>query len=483
MPHASKRFLGAILAALALLSTLASCGGSTEIRFGNPPVASTGILIVRITQAPTGTILVIRIAGPNGFSRTLNQGESLTGLTPGSYRISADPVVSGGSTFFPILTPDTVNVVAGATAQVEVRYRADFANLITTHVFLSGLEFPTFLISPPGDARQFITERPGRIRVVRNGALLALPFLDISARVSTAGEGGLLSMAFAPDYASSGVFYIYYTDTGNNIVVERHTVSTNPDRADVTGYLEIIRIPHPGFTNHYGGLVAFGTDGYLYLGTGDGGGAGDPPGNAQNRNVLLGKLLRLDVSQSRIGEPYRIPTGNPFAGQAGARGEIWALGLRNPWRFAFDGNSLVIADVGESRAEEINIVSATRPGVNYGWDILEGSECFGAASCDKTGLETPWIEYTHANGACSITGGLVYRGAALPELAGHYFYSDFCSGFLKSFMLDGISPTPQVNWNTPALGGIVSFGRDGAGELYLLRSNGTIHKIVRAAAP
>jgi glucose/arabinose dehydrogenase len=343
----------------------------------------------------------------------------------------------------------------------------------------TGLDSPVFLTAPPGDRRQFIVERAGRILIRDNGAVLAIPFLDLRGRVSTAGEGGMLSMAFDPQYAANGHYFIYYTDGTGDIVVERRTASANPSLSDPTSALEIIRIAHPDFSNHYGGLLAFGPDGMLYMGTGDGGSSGDPPNNAQNLNSLLGKLLRLDVSGAMAGAPYAIPADNPFAGQAGRRGEIWAYGLRNPWRYAFDGLQLYIADVGEQRREEVDISPAATGGLNYGWNILEGSLCFKALTCSSAGLVLPALEYDHGGGACAIIGGYVYRGAALPELSGRYFYSDYCAGFLKSFAASGAGVGEQMDWAVAKVGPIVSFGRDSEGELYLLAANGTIYKIVR----
>lgn len=350
---------------------------------------------------------------------------------------------------------------------------------------VAGLDNPTFLTAPAGDKRQFIVERAGRIRILQDGLVLALPFLDISARVSTAGEGGLLSMAFHPQYAANGQYFIYYVDTAGDIVVERRNVSANPNLSDPTSALEIIRIAHPVFTNHVGGLVAFGADGYLYLGTGDGGGAGDPSGNAQNPASLLGKLLRLDVAGATAGAPYAIPASNPLRGQAGKRGEIWALGLRNPWRFTFDANQLYIADVGQDRREEVDIAPQSQGGLNYGWNILEGTRCYSAATCDSSGLTAPAYEYDHglANaGGCSIIGGYVYRGVAIPELAGHYFFSDFCAGFLKSFPAPAASVLDVSTWSVANVGAVVSFGRDADGELYVISGAGAIYKIVRGSA-
>ena len=345
----------------------------------------------------------------------------------------------------------------------------------------SGLASPLLLTAPANDARKFIVERTGTIRVLQNNALLAKPFLDIASRIRTTGEGGLLSMAFPPNYASNGFFFVYFTDLAGDIAVERFHVSTDPNVADPTP-LRIISIAHPVNTNHYGGLLAFGPDGFLYMGTGDGGGGGDVPGNAQNLNVLLGKLLRLDVNNSSAAQPYVVPSGNPFVGQVGRRGEIWAYGLRNPWRYAFDPASamLYIADVGQDRREEVDVAGSAAAGLNYGWNITEGTLCFPADPCSTQGLTLPVLDYAHdAAGGCSITGGTVYRGSAVPELRGRYFYSDFCSGWLRSFALVGGVAIERTDWNIANVGQIVSFGVDAENELYVLSTSGKIYKIVR----
>jgi glucose/arabinose dehydrogenase len=346
--------------------------------------------------------------------------------------------------------------------------------------FAANLSSPTFLAAPPGDTRQFIVERAGRILLMQGGALSSQPFLDIRALTDVTGEGGLLSMAFDPGYATNGRFYVYRTDASRDIVVERYTVSGDPNRADAASGITILRIPHPTFTNHFGGLLAFGPDGTLYLGTGDGGSAGDPNGNAQNLNSLLGKLLRLDVASASAALPYTIPATNPYRNQSGARPEIWAYGLRNPWRFAFDGDKLYIADVGQAQREEIDLEAASQGGLNYGWNRMEGSTCYNAQTCDRSGLALPVLDYSHleAGNPCSITGGYVYRGSAIPELAGRYFYSDYCAGFLRSFLAADRNPTEQREWNVNKVGQVVSFGRDGQGELYVVGTSG-IWKIVR----
>ena len=345
----------------------------------------------------------------------------------------------------------------------------------------SGLSEPLLLTAPAGDTRRFLVERAGRIRILgSDGQLRATPFLDLSGLISTNGEGGLLSMAFHPAYAQNGRFYIYYTDKFGNIAIDQVRVSaSNPDLAERESLSRIITIPHPQYSNHYGGMLAFGPDGYLYAGTGDGGGSGDPAGNSQNLDSLLGKLLRLNVDLM-VPPLYAVPPDNPFAGQDGKRGEIWAYGLRNPWRFAFDpaGGALYIADVGQDAREEVDVVSPTLKAANFGWNIMEGTACYNAATCNQQALVPPVFEYQH-NSGCAITGGYVYRGAALPELAGRYLYSDYCKGFLKSFLYSGGAVSEATDWGIPDIGSVPAFGQDAQGELYLLAASGKVYQIVR----
>ena len=341
-----------------------------------------------------------------------------------------------------------------------------------------GLSNPVYLSAPAGDSRLFIVEQPGRIRIVKAGALLPTPFLDITDRVRDGGERGLLSLAFDPAYATNGRFYVYYTDAQGDIVVDRHTVSANADVASIAAD-RVITVQHRMAGNHNGGLVMFGPDGMLYMGTGDGGGGGDPEDNGQNINSLLGKLLRLDVSSL----PYTIPTGNPFASAEGAD-EIFAYGLRNPWRFAFDGTGagalLYIADVGQNNWEEVHVVPASTTGANYGWRIMEGAHCFSPSTgCETSNKVVPVVEYNHSQG-CSITGGFVYRGAAIPELQGHYLYSDYCGGWLRSFKYSNGTVTTQQEHSVGNLGNVLSFGVDAAGELYILSGNGRVYKLVKS---
>jgi glucose/arabinose dehydrogenase len=342
----------------------------------------------------------------------------------------------------------------------------------------AGLASPVFLTQPLDDGRIFVVEQGGRIRVIRNGVLQTTPFLDISSRVLSGGERGLLSVAFHPQYTTNHFFYVYFTtQTNGDIRIERFTTTANPEVADPTTSKLIITTPHFRQANHNGGLVSFGLDGMLYAGVGDGGGGGDPYQTGQAPDSLLGSLLRLDVS----GDPYTIPPSNPFVGQANKRGEIWAKGLRNPWRYAFDAPTglLYIADVGQGLREEVDVIPATQAGVNYGWSIMEGAICYNATTCTQTGLTPPILDYTHTGGACSITGGYVYRGSAIPGIRGHYFYSDYCAGFLKSFRYENGVAVDQKDWGLTT-SSVTSFGVDFGGELYMCSGN-SILKIAQGS--
>lgn len=340
---------------------------------------------------------------------------------------------------------------------------------------------PTYAIAPPGDDRIFVVEKGGRIRVYADGQVLARPFLDISDRVVNSGEMGLLSMAFHPDWPADDRVFVYYStrdaDGGLQSQVSSFRLSSDPDvlAPDET---KILTITQPA-TNHNGGHLLFDPNGYLLIAMGDGGGANDRFGNAQNRDSLLGKLLRIDVGSAR---PYAIPGDNPFLNGPG-RDEIWALGLRNPWRIWIDDGLLYVADVGQGAREEINVVAADRPLVNYGWPRFEGSRCNPDAadpSCVRSGMEFPDVEYGRSGGACSVTGGVVYRGEALPWLDGHYFYGDLCAGFIRSFRTtDGVRIEDAQDW-TDRLGrvsGLWSFGMDGDGEMLVVTGNGALYRL------
>ena len=343
---------------------------------------------------------------------------------------------------------------------------------------VTGLIAPLYLTAPPGDAtRLFVVEKTGAIRIIKDGVLLTDPFLDLTSRVSTGGEQGLLGMAFDPDYATSGRFIVHFTDLAGNTTVLRFQVSANPDVADAASELVILTAAQP-FANHNGGQVVFGPDGFLYLGLGDGGGGGDPDNRGQDLTDLLGSILRIDV---RTSEPYAVPADNPFPQSAVP--EVWSYGLRNPWRFSFDRSTgdLYIADVGERLWEEVNVSTAAQgagKGVNYGWNIMEGAHCFLANGCDQNGLTLPVLEYSHQEG-CSITGGYVYRGSAIPALQGHYLYADLCQRWVRSFRYASGAVAEQTEWPSLMPGGpVLSFGEDALGELYVLDESGRVSKIV-----
>jgi glucose/arabinose dehydrogenase len=352
-------------------------------------------------------------------------------------------------------------------------YRVDLTPVVT------GLAAPVYLTAPAGDPRLFVVERGGRVRVFEGGQLLATPFLDISSRVGTGGERGLLSIAFDPSFASNGHVFVHFTDVSGAIVVERWTAAGGADVASAATATPVITIPHPGYSNHNGGLVMFGPDGMLFLSTGDGGGSGDPDRNARDLGSLLGKLLRLDVRTL----PYAIPAGNPFVGQAGRRGEIWAYGLRNPWRFDFaDATAttpalLYVADVGQDEYEEIDIVRADSAGVDYGWSVAEGSHCYRPTTgCTMTGMHRPALEYGHSEG-CSIIGGFVTRGVMAPG-GSVYFYSDYCSGWVRSLAGGYGSTATPVQWTADPVGNVLGFGEGADGQQYLLSTAGTVYRIV-----
>ncbi|HEY8370908.1 MAG TPA: PQQ-dependent sugar dehydrogenase, partial [Thermodesulfobacteriota bacterium] len=349
----------------------------------------------------------------------------------------------------------------------------------------SGLSFPLLLTAPPGDtSRLFIVEKGGTIRIVENGRLLPTPFLDISALVSKGGEQGLLGLAFHPDYRDNRRFFVNYTDTeGDTQVVRYEAFADRPNEADPASRTPILTVEQP-FGNHNGGHLAFGPDGYLYIGLGDGGSGNDPHGHGQNPATLLGAMLRIDVDRAdpARGTPYAVPPDNPFVGRTDAQPEIWAIGLRNPWRFSFDRatGDLYIGDVGQGAREEIDVAPGTAAGLNYGWAAMEGTLCRRTDGCGGRGYTLPVLEYqTHRDGTCSVTGGYVYRGSAIPDLQGTYFYADYCAGWVRSFRyVGGRAADPRV-WPTLAPGGNVpSFGEDAQGELYVLSSNGTVYRIV-----
>ncbi|MCB1049938.1 MAG: PQQ-dependent sugar dehydrogenase [Acidobacteria bacterium] len=366
-----------------------------------------------------------------------------------------------------------------------------FANLLLaqptlTEVIGSGQLSKITSITNAGDERLFILEQDGRIRIFENNGLLATPFLDIASIVNSGDpERGLLGLAFHPDYAQNGYFFVNYTIANGDGRVARYQVSNDPNLADPASGKILITIPHPGNNNHNGGAMAFGPDGYLYFTMGDGGGGGDPNCNAQNLNDLRGKMLRLDVDQNINQAPYHgIPPSNPFVGVSNTRSEIWAYGLRNPWKFSFDQltGDMFIGDVGQGSWEEIDFQPANSPGgENYGWKVMEGNHCFGTSNC-QPGIPAcfdplyvlPILEYSHSFG-CSVTGGYRYRGC-FSEFQGQYLYGDYCSGriWAATEISPGVWSTTEI-FDTTLL--ITSFGEDIHGNVYVAGRNGPIHRI------
>jgi glucose/arabinose dehydrogenase len=337
-----------------------------------------------------------------------------------------------------------------------------------------------------GSGRLFIVEKGGRIRILKGTTLLATPFLDISGSVSKGSEQGLLGLAFHPSFETNRRFLVNYTNTsGNTVIREYKASSSNPDRVASGSARTILVIAQP-YANHNGGMVAFGRDGYLYIGTGDGGSGGDPGNRAQNLDSLLGKMLRIDVNGTTSTRAYRIPASNPYVGRTG-RDEIWQRGLRNPWRFSFDrsNGNLWIGDVGQGTWEEVDraVRTSSGPGkaVNWGWRVMEGRHCYRPASgCNTSGKRKPLTEYKHTAGRCSVTGGYVYRGPAIPALRGYYVYGDYCTGEVWAVASGASTPATAIRLlDTPRM--ISGFGQDDRGELYLCDISGdAVYRIVAA---
>ena len=339
-------------------------------------------------------------------------------------------------------------------------------NAYTWQMIVSGLQRPVDL-QPDGSGRLFVIEKAGRIRIIQNDQLIETPFLDITDRVrSTGNEQGLLGLAFHPQYAQNGRFFVNYTDNNGHDVIARFQVSGDPNIAEPNSEVKLLNVNDP-FPNHNGGVLAFGPDGYLYAGLGDGGSQGDPFGNAQNTGVLLGKILRLDVDS---GEPYAIPSDNPFGN------EVWAYGLRNPWRFSFDKltSDLYIGDVGQNTWEEIDFLPAGSPGgTNFGWNFREGAHDYKGGGPE--GMVDPVTEYSHMEGGCSVTGGYVYRGS-MPEWNGIYLYGDYCTGMIWGLIHSESGWQSQLLFDLDVT--ITSFGQDESGELYLLSDSGGVFRLI-----
>jgi len=403
--------------------------------------------------------LVIAVAACNGVNTPTQTPVSLTPTT-------APPTqTSSPSTTIPLTDtagPNPATATPGSTTTFP-----DPNAYIWQQLNIPNLQRPVDL-QPDGSGRLFVIEKAGRIRILENDQLLETPFLDITDRVGSNGnEQGLLGLAFHPAYQENGRFFVNYTDTRGDTVIARFQVSDDPNVVDPNSEVPLFGYDQP-FANHNGGAMVFGPDGYLYIGSGDGGSQGDPNGNAQNTGTMLGKILRVDVDSA---EPYAVPSDNPFGN------EVWAYGLRNPWRLSFDRSTgdLYIGDVGQGNWEEIDFLPAGSPGgANFGWDHREGAHDYEGGGPE--GMIDPVAEYSHPEGGCSVTGGYVYRGS-LPEWNGIYIYADYCTGMIWGLIqVDG-------GWQTQLLFDvdvtITSFGQDENGEIYLVSDNGGIFRLAR----
>lgn len=401
-------------------------------------------------------------------------------LHPGQATVSSSGLVTGVG----FGSAQIVATFGGIGGSAGILVVAAQTTLPALRLLTDALPGALLVTAPPGDTdRVFVVQQGGRVRVFRHDTLLSTPFLDLSDTITTGGELGFLGLAFHPNYAQNGFVYASYTDLNADTRIVRFRVSGDANVADRSTATHILGQPQP-FSNHNGGMVAFGPDGMLYIALGDGGSGGDPQGNGQNRNTLLGKLLRIDVDAQ---SPYAVPQDNPLAGTAGTRPEIWAYGLRNPWRFSFDRSTgdLYVADVGQSSREEVNVrPRSSSGGENYGWVIMEGTICTPPAStCNQAGLTLPVLDYGRGDG-CAVTGGYVYRGARVPILQGRYLYSDYCSGFVRSFRWQNGGVADARDWSGELDPGslVTSFGEDARGELYITTAGGRVYRIVSAGS-
>jgi len=339
-----------------------------------------------------------------------------------------------------------------------------------------GLTQPVDIVFSADGAELYVAEQVGTVRRISAGVPLSPPFLDLTDDLSNGFEQGLLGMALHPGYAANRRFFVYYTDRDGAVVVSEYRADAAGERAEPGSDRILLRIEEP-HEFHNGGGLRFGPEGYLYVGVGDGGGDGDPWHNGQDPHTLLGTILRLDVDGP---PPYRIPPDNPFATGQGGAPEVFAYGLRNPWRFSFDvaSGELWIADVGQAHAEEIDRVARdVAPGTNFGWSVVEGEDCFRSETCDRAGLTPPLVEYDHASGDCAVIGGFVYRGASLPELTGLYVYGDYCSGRIRAFDASHPASVPRVVLQATL--NMTAFGADPRGELYVADRAGSVYELVR----
>jgi glucose/arabinose dehydrogenase len=470
---ATKLRWGLWLAVL-ILAGLAACGGQSS------ETAPTGpVVIASATPFPSPMEGAANATATQAASIVSSPAPATASPTP------VPPTVTAKVTPTPVPATATPVPLPSPSATAAPETLTDLTTIrLEMQLIADGLDTPVGIANADdGSGRLFVLEKVGRIRVWQDGELLAAPFLDISDRVgSSQSEQGLLGLAFHPGYAENGRFYVNYTNRQGDTVISRFSMPVgwdagSPPVAD-PGSETTLLMPDQPAANHNGGHLAFGPDGYLYIGTGDGGGAGDRYGNGQNGATLLGAMLRLDVDN---GAPYAVPPDNPFVGNAAVRDEIWAMGLRNPWRYSFDRltGDLYIADVGQNVYEEVDLQTASQGGgQNYGWPIMEASHCFPADSqCDQAGLNLPLLEYDHTQG-CSVTGGYVYRGDQFPGFQGVYVFGDYCSGRIWGVRARA-GGDPQVVQLARADLQLSSFGEDERGELYLVdMGGGKLFKLV-----
>ena len=403
--------------------------------------------------------IVIAACAEGAVAPTTAPGGAAPTVATTTTTAAADPTTT--STTAATDPTTTTTVAAGALADVG----------LALETVASGFEQPVFLAAPPGDSRLFVLDQPGRLWVIGDGDPEV--FLDLRDDVRFGGEQGLLGLAFHPDYADNGRFFVNYTDAGGDTVIAEYRASSDATRADAASRRVLLTVAQPD-ANHNGGMIAFGPDGSSGSAWATAAAAATATATVQRADTLLGSMLRIDVDG---GDPYAVPADNPYAAGGGAP-EVWATGLRNPWRFSFDGDLLYIGDVGQGRIEEVDRVETSSSGLNFGWSRFEGTSCF-SGGCDPTGLVAPVHEYGHDQG-CSITGGYVYRGTAIPELDGHYFFTDWCTGFLRTIAPSG----DVVDWtdDVGALAQVSSFGIDGQGELYVVSATGTVSCLDRATS-
>lgn len=432
-------------APIVLVLTLVACGAPEQPDVVTAPTTT--------TSTPTSTT-----AAPVLASTTTSAAVAEVDTTERMSEEVPEPTVTTSS-------PTTVAVSEVVTTTTLPPLRS------LAYREVANVPFPIDLAPVPGTSRLLIASKEGRLWMYGDGRLADQPWLDISDRVRNRGEQGLLGFAVHPDYPDSGRLFVHYSALNGDTVLAEYTAAD--DAVDAEGAV-LFRLAQPA-ANHNGGTIAFGPDGYLYMGLGDGGGANDQFGHGQNERTPLGALLRFDVSVPGIASPA---PGNPFPAP-----DVWSIGLRNPWRFVIDHPSglIVIADVGQNLFEEVSVAPVAAGGLNYGWPITEGLHCFDPPSdCDASGLTLPVLEVSHADsGTCSITGGVVYRGEEIPELYGHYLFSDYCGGYLRSFPIEGPFEEPH-DWTDQVgnAGQVVAFGTDHAGEVYVLNASGSVLRLL-----